>query len=274
MSPIAKSGGLRWIARAIRRLTRLAENWEIDVAFEELDGISGMFVPSEMTIYMDARLKGRDRVNYLLHELGHASIHIDGLTRDRFNVFDTDATTPRERLTLVEEEFEAWHRGRAIARHAGIKLDDSYELARERSMMSYLRWCVSDGQINIGKLPDRDGLRVGSVRPTTSVEVADARHVDGLSAGHVGVHGLVGLGSDPDAQPEGEARRDDVAAGPGGGPLLEATVPEGMEEAGQGEAKGSCTSDADGQQPERPLGDEGQGASPAQRRNALRLRGL
>jgi hypothetical protein len=296
MTTIAKSGGPRWITRAIRRLVRLAEGWDIEVGFEELEGLSGIFIPEDMTIFIDSRVKGRDRVNYLLHEMGHASIHIDGLTRDRFNVFDEDAKTASERLTLVEEEFEAWHRGRMIARRAGIKLDESYEQAREKSMMSYLRWCVSDGHAKIGGRRNTDSndagaghdtqaerevvtdnrceLRVCASDPATSVEVDDARTLAGLSAGHAGVHGVAGLGPDSHAKLEGEAAADARPDGSGGVSLLKATVPEGVEEAGQGEAEGPRTTDANGQQPERPVGDAQQGSSTQGRRNALRLRGL
>jgi hypothetical protein len=140
-----RSGGPRWISRALKRLDLIAGRMGVSIVYDELDDQSGIFVPDDMIVYIDHRIEGKDRINYLLHELGHVSIYIDALTRDRFNVFDDDALTPRQRLTLVEEEFEAWHRGKGIARVAGIMLDESFEIIREQSLMSYMKWCASDG---------------------------------------------------------------------------------------------------------------------------------
>lgn len=152
MRLLAKSSEPLWIKKALKRLVRLAETWGIEVVFAELDRVAGEFVPDDMEISIEQDQSSRSKLNYLLHELGHAQIHLEGLTRDRYIGWD-DSTTPRERLSLIEEEFEAWHRGRLIARRMGIVLDESYEEAREVALMSYVRWCARDPLAQSGERP-------------------------------------------------------------------------------------------------------------------------
>jgi hypothetical protein len=138
----------RWPSRALAKVVKHAEALNVDVVFTELNHGGGAFSVLRddwFVVQINSRLTSRARLNYLLHELGHASIYADGLTATRYTGWD-DAVDLKERLALVDEEFEAWARGRKIAKTLGIVLDDSYEEAMTYAMMTYVRWCASHEQ--------------------------------------------------------------------------------------------------------------------------------
>jgi len=91
----------------------------------------------------------------LLHECGHA------LIRENWNKFQKEFPahaacgydhrknrTDGYRVSLVEEEYEAWKRGKRLAKRLGIELDEErFEKHKTKCLMSYMHWAV--GQYDI-----------------------------------------------------------------------------------------------------------------------------
>tara|TARA_B100000683_G_scaffold238639_1_gene244654 strand:+ start:261 stop:704 length:444 start_codon:yes stop_codon:yes gene_type:complete len=95
--------------------------------------------------------KGIEKKLYaLLHECGHA------LIRENWSKFSKQFPAHAEcgydgrknrtdsyRVSLVEEEYEAWKRGKRLAKRLKIKFDeDRYEKHKVECLMSYMYWAV------------------------------------------------------------------------------------------------------------------------------------
>ena len=95
--------------------------------------------------------KGVEKKLYaLLHECGHA------LIRENWSKFSKEFPAHAEcgydgrknrtdsyRISLVEEEYEAWKRGKRLAKRLGIKFDEErYEKHKVQCLMSYMYWAV------------------------------------------------------------------------------------------------------------------------------------
>ena len=49
--------------------------------------------------------------------------------------------TDKYRISLIEEEFEAWKRGKRLAKRLGIQLDEArFEKHKAQCLMSYIHW--------------------------------------------------------------------------------------------------------------------------------------
>jgi endonuclease I len=49
--------------------------------------------------------------------------------------------TDKYRISLIEEEFEAWKRGKRLAKRLGIQLDEArFEKHKAQCLMSYINW--------------------------------------------------------------------------------------------------------------------------------------
>jgi hypothetical protein len=49
------------------------------------------------------------------------------------------------RVSIVDEEFEAWARGRKLARKLGVKInDDVFDELKAKFLRSYMLWAVGD----------------------------------------------------------------------------------------------------------------------------------
>ena len=100
--------------------------------------------------------KGIEKKLYgLLHECGHA------LIRENWTKFQKEFPahaacgydrrknrTDGYRVSLVEEEYEAWKRGKRLAKRLGIQIDEErFEKHKTKCLMSYMHWAV--GQYDI-----------------------------------------------------------------------------------------------------------------------------
>jgi len=88
------------------------------------------------------------QVVYLLHECGHHLIHQHPGEPNRF-LMGYDQTDPhitctfQHRLACLEEEMEAWQRGRNLAKKLKLRIDeDVLELMRINCLKSYIKWTV------------------------------------------------------------------------------------------------------------------------------------
>ena len=86
----------------------------------------------------------------LLHECGHALIRKDwGKFSKEYSARvagDWDgrkARSDRFRVATIEEEVEAWKRGKRIANRLGIELNEErFEIHKTECLMSYIRWAT------------------------------------------------------------------------------------------------------------------------------------
>ena len=89
------------------------------------------------------------QVVYILHECGHHLIHQHPGDPNRF-LMGYDQTDPcitrtfQHRLACLEEEMEAWQRGRNLAKKLKLRInDDVLELIRINCLKSYAKWAVN-----------------------------------------------------------------------------------------------------------------------------------
>ena len=111
----------------------------------------GLYNNEEKTIYINSRQSIEKQLYILLHECGHLLIDDRSETTEhRFKngYYANDASVKRRfihRCTILEEEFEAWHRGRKLAIKLGIKVnDDSFSDLKAKFLKSYMKWALSD----------------------------------------------------------------------------------------------------------------------------------
>lgn len=93
----------------------------------------------EPKIRVKSTLTQIEQTIFLLHELGHASIFHEGLTETRYKG-DLRSKLLSRRLSLLDEEFEAWHRAEHIAQKLGIELNARWRKCKHTHLMSYVDW--------------------------------------------------------------------------------------------------------------------------------------
>lgn len=176
-----------WKARATARFTRASTAGKPDAAarfqrdlkhIEDLAIIVAWCDKKKIEVVFDRKANGtiegkRIRVNgrtrpehqlyILVHECGH---HLIG-SRERderyghgYNAEEPgDKRTLLHRVDVVDEEFEAWDRGRKLAARLGVRLDkEAFHKARATYLKSYMQWALKvdgyGGPINGGEEED------------------------------------------------------------------------------------------------------------------------
>lgn len=105
------------------------------------DSGGSFYYPDSRHIEIGWRLGKTTQLYHLLHECGHYLINRSGPTRLAAANGDTRSTEVR--IAVVEEEIEAWHRGRRLAARLGIKIDRKrWARVRRDALASYMRWAV------------------------------------------------------------------------------------------------------------------------------------
>jgi hypothetical protein len=108
----------------------------------------GVYYTSDKEIKISGRASPRRQLHLLLHECGHCLIG-EKEKDERFGMGYTSHDDPgvsrtvHHRLDILEEEFEAWHRGWKLALRIGaLKKKDKkdYDATRIRSLYTYVRW--------------------------------------------------------------------------------------------------------------------------------------
>ena len=105
-------------------------------------------------IHICSRNGIENKLYALLHECGHA------LVRENWTKFEKEFPahaacgydgrkngTAKYRVSLIEEEYEAWKRGKRLAKRLGIELDEArFEKHKTECLMSYIKWAVEAGK--------------------------------------------------------------------------------------------------------------------------------
>ncbi len=99
------------------------------------------------TIKINGRLRPEQQLYVLVHECGHhliGSREKDDRYGQGYNADDPgEKRTLHHRVDVVDEEFEAWDRGRKLAGRLGVKLDrKAFHKARAGYLKSYMQWAL------------------------------------------------------------------------------------------------------------------------------------
>jgi len=106
---------------------------------------------SDRKIFIDKRSNLENQLYSILHECGHILQHQN---KSIFNksfkyqhVAENDKRKARSyayRLSVLEEEIDAWKRGKKLAKRLNIKLDEiKFEKYKAKYTMTYVNWAAS-----------------------------------------------------------------------------------------------------------------------------------
>jgi hypothetical protein len=111
----------------------------------------GVYDPGLGEIHINSRQSIENQLYTLLHECGHLLIDDRSQTtefrfRKGYYVLDKEVRKSFvHRVSIVDEEFEAWARGRKLARKLGVKInDDVFDELKAKFLKSYMLWAVGD----------------------------------------------------------------------------------------------------------------------------------
>jgi len=109
---------------------------------------AGLYDPNSREIVIAVRAHPGRQLCYLLHECGH---HLIGMKEhhDRFGEGYPKANDPvvsktfLHRVSCLEEELEAWHRGWRLARRLNLMIQrDRFDEVKLECVKSYFKWAV------------------------------------------------------------------------------------------------------------------------------------
>jgi hypothetical protein len=113
---------------------------------------AGVFSSEEKTIYVNSAQNYENQLFVLLHESGHLLIGSEKAdAHHRFKLGYPSSSDPAlkgkfiHRCAILEEEFEAWHRGRKLAKKLELDLDETrWSALKAKFLKSYIRWSLKD----------------------------------------------------------------------------------------------------------------------------------
>ena len=129
---------------ALRVVVEWCEARSLTVEFRNQHG--GVYYPAYGRITISERASPKLQLHYLLHECGHHLVFSHPGNPNRFEMGypQTDKEVTRKfqhRLACLEEEMEAWQRGRNLAKKLKLKFnEDNLESLRIHCLGSYVRW--------------------------------------------------------------------------------------------------------------------------------------
>lgn len=129
----------------IRTVVEWCDARSLDVVFTRIHG--GEYDANTKTITVSGRASPESQLFILLHEVGHHLIDTCGTSRARcskgYSLPGTNDNSMHFKVDTIEEEFEAWDRGRRLAKRLGIKLNsEKFNAYKVSSIKSYLQWAV------------------------------------------------------------------------------------------------------------------------------------
>lgn len=112
----------------------------------------GMYYTADREIKISGRAAPKRQLHLLLHECGHCLIG-EKEKDERFGMGygkSDDAKvnrTAHHRLDILEEEFEAWHRGWRLGLRIGALVEadkQEYDKTRTQLLYTYVKWTAKD----------------------------------------------------------------------------------------------------------------------------------
>lgn len=106
----------------------------------DLQADGSYYYPDRKHIEVNGRLGSHTRLYHLLHECGH---HLIAKSGARLSSENGDTRSMGARLAVVDEEIEAWHRGRRLAARLGIRIDRKrWAKVRNAALATYIKWAA------------------------------------------------------------------------------------------------------------------------------------
>lgn len=125
------------------------EKRKIDLRIKKIN--TAEFDDEDMVIDLSGGLTREKQLVVLLHECGHVLIGKPKRT-ERYGmskILDGERCTFRHRIDVVDEEFEAWHRGWKLARRLHVVVNrDLWESTKLWALTTYLKWAVRYGDFS------------------------------------------------------------------------------------------------------------------------------
>lgn len=131
---------------SLNTLIQWCESKGLSVVFSKKSG--GIYYTDQKEIMINARASARQQLYLLLHECGHHLIgSVERHERYGMGYSSSDDKTSRRtyhhRIDILEEEFEAWHRGWKLALRLGVLSTHDkiqFDKVRIRYLRGYLLW--------------------------------------------------------------------------------------------------------------------------------------
>ena len=120
---------------------------KIAVNIKNLGGEAGWLDFEKKIIAICPSYTLEKRIYYFLHELGHLLIAKDRRyqAEKAYGVLNFSKKSLTSKVGEIEEEFEAWHRGRRLAKRLGITINRRvFEMVKSSALATYFRWATKD----------------------------------------------------------------------------------------------------------------------------------
>lgn len=108
----------------------------------------GVYYPDARQIKISGRMRPKQQLHFLLHECGHHLIG-DRDKRERFGMGYNQVSHPNikrtlhHRVDIVDEEFEAWHRGWKLAVRLELRINKAdFDRTRTEMLKTYMKWAL------------------------------------------------------------------------------------------------------------------------------------
>lgn len=113
---------------------------------------NALYHGDEARIDVNANLAPETQMHLMLHECGHHLIKLDAERNPssyavRYSCVDHTQSKRGfgSRCDVVDEEFEAWHRGWLLAEQLGLQLDRCrFDNTKKSSLKTYVKWSLSN----------------------------------------------------------------------------------------------------------------------------------
>jgi Uncharacterized conserved protein len=133
----------------ISRLVEWCKKKNIEVDFSRKDN---EWLPLKRRIVINMSSNVEIQLCFLLHECGHILIETNSphKTKMRWNHGYTTTNKGakrkvRHKIEVLDEELEAWYRGRILADRLKIRLnDDKFHDCKATACLTYARWLLGD----------------------------------------------------------------------------------------------------------------------------------
>lgn len=127
----------------LQKLVKWCKNKSIEVMFYASS--TNKYEVEDRRISINKRLSPEKQVYVILHECGHVLVG-DKENHERYGMgysqFDPNVVrTLRHKCDVIDEEFEAWHRGWVLGKRLNLKLSKcDFDKTKSLSLKTYFVW--------------------------------------------------------------------------------------------------------------------------------------
>ena len=128
---------------------KLIEIWINKKGCELTAGLTDQYIPDLMRIIYNKRLKLENQIYSILHECGHLIIQNSACYEKRYKIQAEALEDGRKkhslrwRIDYLKEEFDAWDKGKQLAKKLGIEIDqEKYDKYAALWLKTYCQFAV------------------------------------------------------------------------------------------------------------------------------------